>query len=738
MTIPLLTQRLVRLAIAAVTVAVAAPATMTAQQGATYEVVASFDGIFAGGEGPRELIQGSDGNFYGITFSGGRFDAGTIFRIDAAGVLTTLHHFSRRDGSLPAGVIQAADGNLYGTTRAGGAFNWGTVFRWDAARGLTTLHQFSGDDGGQPTILIQGTAGEIFGVAQNSPSRVFTLNPGGGITTLHRFDETEGSGPSALLQASDGNLYGTTQNDGPFDKGTVFRLDSSGALTTLHAFSGPDGSFPVDLIQGSDGDFYGVTGEGFDPYRGGTIFKIDAAGSFTTIYRFESGVFASVLIQGTDGSFYGSSPGGNGFLFRFDPGTTPTTIHRFSGNDGSSYGSLIQASDGSLFGTKREGGTGYGAGGTIFRLDLGGTFTVLHHFGRNPGPASPVAPVTQASDGRFYGTTLHGGPSDNGTVFTIEPSGEVRVLHNFADTADGRWPSAGLLQATDGLFYGTASAGGLGVPGAPGTGVVFAIDATGALTTRHTFFAAAPFFPSPSAPNGLIQATDGRLYGTTNITVFRLPLSGPATTLTAINYDSDAPLLEASDRAFYGTTRVGGSSGLGTIFSVNAAGALTTRHSFSGADGSAPRARLIEGLNGSLYGTTREGGTFGYGTVFRFDPAGTLTTLYHFAGFAGGDGANPYAGLLAANDGRLYGTTRGGGAFDSGTIFTIDVTGTITTLHSFAVSDGASPGRRSDPGERWPSLWHHRERRPRWRRRDLPRASRDVTVRPVRRDRLAE
>ena len=186
----------------------------------------------------------------------------------------------------------------------------------------------------------------------------------------------------------------------------------------------------------------------------------------------------------------------------------------------------------------------------------------------------------------------------------------------------------------------------------------------------------------------MIQATDGRLYGTTIYTAFRMPLSGPATTLTALNGVSSAALIEASDGKFYGTTSLlFAGAEFGTIFSLDAAGSLTTLHRFD-TDGRHPRSRVIEGLNGSLYGTTSQGGTFGYGTVFKFDPAGTLTTLHHFAG---ADGANPYAGLLAASDGRFYGTTRNGGAFGNGTIFTIDTTGTLTTLHSFAPSDGMFP-----------------------------------------------
>jgi uncharacterized repeat protein (TIGR03803 family) len=432
------------------------------------------------------------------------------------------------------------------------------------------------------------------------------------------------------------------------------------------------------LIQGADGDFYGITVDG-------TIFKLDAAGAFTTLHRFPANTFPSVLIQGSDGAFYVHTEGS---IFRFVPGGTPTSLHTFTGVDGRAQGALMQTSDGSLYGTKLLGGTGLGEGGTIFKLDPAGTLAVLHNFARNPGPSHPVAHVTEGSDGRLYGTTSTGGLLDAGTVFTIEPSGAGRVLHSFSGS-DGRSPRSGLVQATDGRLYSTTSA----FFGFAGEWTIFAIDPAGTLTTVYRF----PPPPSPqnpsssgSRPNGVIQATDGRLYGTTDKTVFSLPLSGGTPAQGSHNGDdSDAALIEARDGTLYGTTRIGGVLRLGTIFSVPAGSVSgTTRHAFSGTDGSLLRGRVIEGADGNIYGTTSEGGAFGFGTVFRFDPAGALTTLHHFTGVGG---ANPYAGLLLANDGRFYGTTRHGGAFDYGTIFTIDATGTLNTLHSFAATDGAFP-----------------------------------------------
>ena len=557
-----LTHRFVRLAIAAATVALVTATAVSAQQGATYEIVSSFDGIYVEGVPPEALIEGRDGNFYGTTRGEGRFGAGTLFKIDAAGVLTTLHHFAVNDGLRPVAIIQAADGSLYGITQLGGAFgvDMGTIFRWDATGGLTTVHHFSPEDGTtQPTVLIEGREGTIYGATE---STVFRLDPAGVITTLHRFEEAEGAVATALLQAPEGSLYGTMRDGGPFDEGTVFKLDTNGTLTLLHTFSGPDGSEPLDVIQGSDGDFYGVTGQGSIPNRFGTIFKIDAAGTFTTLHRFPNDTFASVLIQGSDGSFYGSRSGRDGFIFRFDPALTLTPLHTFTrATSGTSSAAVIQASNGNLYGTDPSGVVL--GDGMVFTLDLTGTFAVLHRFIRNPGPAHPVAPVTEGSDGRLYGTTVDGGPSNVGTVFAIEPSGTSSILHTFAGN-DGAFPRAGLAQATDGRLYGTTT------QASTGAGTVFAIDATGALTTVYRFQPVLAPPPNPSGngspPNGLIQATDGLLWGTTNLYVFSLPLSGPVTIRGNQSGDSDAALVQASDGTLFGTTGLLGSLGPGTHF----------------------------------------------------------------------------------------------------------------------------------------------------------------------------
>ncbi|MGC9948095.1 MAG: choice-of-anchor tandem repeat GloVer-containing protein [Bryobacteraceae bacterium] len=336
------------------------------------------------------------------------------------------------------------------------------------------------------------------------------------------------------------------------------------------------------------------------------------------------------------------------------PAQTFTTLISLDGTNGASpYAmSLIQATNGDFYGTTLSGGA-YG-GGTVFKITPSGTLTTLHSFCAQSGCTDgdePYQGLVQATNGNFYGTTLGGGAYGNGTVFKITPSGTLTTLHGF-DGTDGSLPLSILVQATNQNFYGTACSGG-----ANNAGTVFEITPAGTLTTLHSF-----------------DGTDG---------------SCP-----------DAGLVKATNENFYGTTLSGGAYGYGTVFKITPSGTLTTLHSFcalSGCpDGYGHYNVLIQATNGNLYGTTAgggaggvswcdDGGGEGWGTVFEITPSGTLTTLHTFDGT---DGSVPDAGLVQATNGNFYGTTACGGANNAGTVFEITLGGTLTTLHSF---EGPSP-----------------------------------------------
>ena len=369
-----------------------------------------------------------------------------------AQTLTTLYSFLDSFGSRPpddpSGLIQATGGNLYGTTFNGGANGSGTVFRITPSGMLTTLYSFcplSGclDGGGPYAGLVQATNGDLYGTTccygphgAGTAGTIFKITPSGTLTTLHSFcSQTgcpDGAGPyGALVQATNGDLYGTTSQSGAYGGGTVFKITPSGTLTTLHSFCSqtgcPDGAGPYGaLVQATNGDLYGTTSQS-GAYGGGTVFKITPSGTLTTLHSFCS----------QTGCPDGSPPTG-----------------------------LVQAASGDFYGTTMYGGAS--GLGTIFRITPSGTLATLYSFvcsqSACPDGTEPSAGLVQATDGNLYGTA-NGGANAGGTIFKITPSGTLTTLYSFCfqtGCTDGAYPSAGLVQATNGNFYGTTSEGGIG------------------------------------------------------------------------------------------------------------------------------------------------------------------------------------------------------------------------------------------------------------------------------------
>jgi uncharacterized repeat protein (TIGR03803 family) len=328
------------------------------------------------------------------------------------------------------------------------------------------------------------------------------------------------------------------------------------------------------------------------------------------------------------------------------------------------------------------------------------TFTTLHSFDSTDGGAPEAAPV-QGLNGNLYGTTKQDGANGAGTVFEITAGGTLTTLYNFCSIGictDGADPTGVLVQATNGDLYGTTTGGGT-----HGAGTVFKITSAGVLTTLYSFCSETACKDGEKLTAGLLQAANGDFYGTTEIegdegdgTVFKITQSGMVTVLynfCSLSHCADGEgasgLIQATNGIIYGTTYGGGANNDGTVFKITPAGVLTTLHSFDSTDGANPLAGLVQAANGDFYGTTYIGGAYSEGTVFKMTPGGTLTTLYSFCSQTScPDGANPYDGLVQGTDGNFYGTTYAGGANLYGTIFQITAAGTLTTLHSFDNSDG--------------------------------------------------
>jgi len=383
-----------------------------------------------------------------------------------------------------------------------------------------------------------------------------------------------------------------------------------------------------------------------------------------------------------------------------------TTLLSFDGTNGSSpIGSLLQGANGNFYGT---------ASGSIVEITPWGQVRTLYTFCAQPlctDGAGPVTTLFQSTDGNLYGTTQEGGTSalgnDSycklygcGTVFRLTPSGGLTSLYSFCsqpNCADGMYPSSGLVQGVDGSLYGTTSEGGAnraanGQYNAGGT--IFKITPGGQLTTIYNFCSQVQSWMclDGEAPEGLVQAANGRFYGVTSTggtngygSFYEVTRAGNQKVLysfaaTGSIQQFPNAIILGVDGNFYGTTYAGGARHSGSVFRLTPTGGFKTLYSFctvdrACSDGYAPVSPPVQGTDGNLYGTTRQGGTFNdAGTFYQLTLQGKLTSLYNFCSQAScADGTSPWAAPLQATNGRFYGNTLAGGSSNLGTVFSLSV-----------------------------------------------------------------
>lgn len=347
-----------------------------------------------------------------------------------------------------------------------------------------------------PGIIVQGRNGDLYTVTPagcgpfNGFGTGFSITPNGNVKVLACLDQLNDQGDpvSGVTLGTDGNFYGTS-NGGDY-YGSLWKMSAAGKLTTYGVFSAPPNVFTplTPPVLGMDGSLYGTAEEGGTAglctygFGGcGGVYKIKSSGkSYKVIHLFDQTNGANPyapLILGTDGNFYGTTYLGGtagtfrntGVVFKITPAGQYTVLYAFCAlancTDGANpIAGLTQATDGNFYGTAEYGGTGTGGfrQGVVFKITPAGQLTVLYNFCSVAGctdGANPFGGLVQATDGNFYGTTVGGGTHGYGVIFQITPTGKYTVLYNF-DYTTGAYPEVTLVQHTNGLVYGDTSQGG--------------------------------------------------------------------------------------------------------------------------------------------------------------------------------------------------------------------------------------------------------------------------------------
>ena len=362
----------------------------------------------------------------------------------SAQTVTNIYNFAGNgvSGSTPwyVTLVQGTNGNLYGTTYDGGVSSVGTVFSVSTTGSEKIVYSFktTGNDGNNPTGgLTLGTDGNFYGITQQGGTKangtLFKMTPTGTLTILHNFNSfVDGAFPwGPPILASDGNFYGTTSGGGINGRGVVYKMTSSGTLTKIYQFDVTHGYSPIaPPTQGTDGFLYIPVAQG-GAYYCGTIIQLSTSGVINNTYSFPCGPGGSFpigpLVQASDGNFYSTTQdggtNGEGVIYQVTPGLAVTVLHSFGANfgDGTFPGAgLLLATDGNYYGSTSDGGA-YGDG-TLFNTSTSGTYTSLYSFNNtaNLSQMSPLAPPVQATNGILYGVTEFGGPSNDGTVYSLD------------------------------------------------------------------------------------------------------------------------------------------------------------------------------------------------------------------------------------------------------------------------------------------------------------------------------
>jgi uncharacterized repeat protein (TIGR03803 family) len=656
----------------------------------------------AGAAPEAPLTLDSKGNLWGTTSAGAANGLGNVFEIPAGGQLTDIASFTNTTGGNPfGGVTFDKNGNLFGTTTNGGAGGLGTVY--EIAKGTTAIKpvaSFNGSDGSNPTgSIVFDSKGNLFGTTSgggdtNGDGVIFEIPSGStSIQVVAAFNGTNGSSPGGNLAFdSSGNLFGSTAAGGDSaGDGVVFEIaKGSKTITKMAGFNGTNGLSPLSGITlDKNGNLFGTTSAGTGAAAKGTVFEIlkgtttiKSLGSFNgtngqapqagVTFDTAGNLFGTTAIGGTSG---------NGTVFEIASGsTTLKAIFSFTGNQGSGSESAVAVDNsGNLFGTLLDDGTF--SKGAIYEIASGSsTVTPIADFNGTNG-ASPQGDVVMDSSGNLFGTTEAGGTDNEGTIYeVVKGSNTITSLVNF-DGKNGGAPRGGLIMDGKGNIFGACQGGDSG----PGSGVIFEIP-----HGTTTFTPLAGFDPTVGDQPFTNVAVDskGDIFGATtaggptgNGIVYELPAgSTKVQALASFNasngqFPAGEVAVDASGNVF-GTTNAGGTANDGVVYEVvKGSKTITDLVTFTGTNGSRPFGGVTIDSSGNLFGTTAFANT-NNGEVFEI--AKGSKTAQIIASFNGSNGASPQTTVKFDANGNLFGTTFDGGTFESGNVFKLTPTITLT------------------------------------------------------------
>jgi uncharacterized repeat protein (TIGR03803 family) len=649
-------------------------------------------------------------NFWGMTYLGGN-GGGVIFKSDHNGCnVESVYNFSQFPGASPWGTLLVCpDNNLYGLTSGGGAHNLGLIFKFNLNTGIYSK---------EIDINEYSAGGKSYGsLCLSSNGKFFAMSNDGGIyskgsvwvydtlTTdqyaIVSFNVINGAYPNGdLIQANNGKLYGMTTEGGLADMGVLFEVDPVTEQFEIKVhFYNTIGSWPfASLLQASNNLLYGMTALGGDNDCG-VIFEYNyVSDTYVIKHHFDgpnSGKHPMCsLIEAETGKLYGMTYEGGinncGVIFEYDiSANTLIKKHDFDSlNSGKNpYGDLFYAENEKFYGMTNLGGIfNYGI---IFEWDPDSNIVEKQiDFAGTTNGRYPSASFVEPLSGKLYGLTVEGGTTIwDGVLFEYDYLIDTYTkLIDFRTSPDGCLPHGKLLHATNDQLYGVASSGGIN-----SHGVLFSLD-----PQTHNYQKIIDFkdINTGASPFGnLMQADNGQIYGTTYIggsyglgTIFEFD---PTTQTITKLYDFDnlngsnpwGGLMQASNGKLYGMTKH--STNAGVLYEYNiASNTLTTLVNFTGPNGNSPQGNLIQVSNGNLYGMTTFGGSHNMGVIFEYNPVTGFNKLFDFSGVS--TGAEPEGDLVCLYDSLLYGTTFQGGINNNGVLFKYNLlTGVFTKIIDF-------------------------------------------------------